>query len=69
MLGQKSGKEQEVCMSSPTVDRWSFRLLLLASFVLLVWYANNQLLYTLRFGYQLLRFLAPGLVPDFGPPG
>lgn len=44
-------------------------VVLAASLLILVWYAKNQLIFTLLFFYQLLRFWAPGLVPDFGPPG
>lgn len=44
-------------------------VVLAASLLLLVWYAKNQLIFTLLFFYQLLRLWAPGLIPDFGPPG
>jgi hypothetical protein len=33
-----------------------------------LWYASNQLLYSLYFIYQLVRLLLPGIVPDIGSP-
>jgi hypothetical protein len=43
--------------------------MLVASLALGVWYANNQLLFSLYFLYQVGRTFFPALVPDFGAPG
>jgi hypothetical protein len=31
-----------------------------------LWYASNQLLYSLYFVYQIARIVLPGIVPDVG---
>jgi hypothetical protein len=56
-------------MSSTTASPWERRAVLIASALLLLWYAKNQVLLTLLFYYQLARLWFPGLIPDFGPPG
>ena len=44
------------------LEHW---VVLAASLVLVVWYANPQLIYSLRFAYEVARFLFPGLIPNF----
>lgn len=43
------------------LEHW---VVLAASLVMVVWYANPQIVYTLRFAYELARFLFPGLIPN-----
>jgi hypothetical protein len=50
-------------MSSRISQRLQAWILALISLVLFVWYANHQLLYSLRFGYQVLTYFFPGLIP------
>ncbi len=44
-------------------------MMLAASVALGVWYAKNQLLFSLHFLYQIARAFFPTMVPDFGAPG
>jgi hypothetical protein len=40
---------------------------LICMILVTLWYAGNQLLYSLYFVYQIARILLPGVVPAVGP--
>lgn len=44
-------------------------LFLFASAVLMLWYANPQVFYSLSFLYQLARVFFSGILPDLTPNG
>lgn len=46
-----------------TGEAW---LVLFGMILATLWYASNQLLYSLYFAYQIVRALFPGIVPDIG---
>jgi len=51
--------------SRVTGEAW---LVLISMILVTLWYASNQLLYSLYFTYQIARGLFPGIVPDVGSP-
>ncbi len=44
-------------------------LVMLAFFAFTLWYAKNQLLFSLYFGYQIVQFLFPHWLPRVGTTG
>ncbi len=50
--------------SRVTLEAWLVLAVMVAA---TVWYASNQLLYSLYFVYQLAHLLLPGVVPAVGP--
>ena len=51
-------------MSSKPRPRIEDLVLLVASGLLLLWYAYPQLAYSLKFGYEIALFLFPNWVPN-----
>jgi hypothetical protein len=57
-------------MSSKSQSRTAMEawLVLMCMVLATLWYASNQLLYSLYFLYQIARIALPGIVPAVGPP-
>jgi hypothetical protein len=57
-------------MSSKSQNRTAMEawLVLMCMVLATLWYASNQLLYSLYFLYQIARIALPGIVPAVGSP-
>ena len=58
-------------MSSNEISKYKIEawIVLIASAILTLWYANPQILYSLYFLYGLAQSIFPGLLPDPISPG